>query len=535
MHHLAERVNQISSAVTRIVLFLLSLAGTPVCAQTFITPIEHVIVVVQENRTTDILFQDQNLIAKGADIQRAPDAQPTPLIVCWNPAHTHASWEVEYTLQQRGRGFCGVEVMASKVCQQPACPPDTYVENTPSDPTIQPYWDIAEWYGFANYMFQTNQGPSLPAHEFLFSGTSAPVAFGGVGTVLLPLYKYFNAENPGTGNNADIGCIATSDRQALDIDPIGNESYAYQPRFEGYNYVLPPGYPCYEHQTLTDQLKRAGVSWKYYGYSDPASLWNTPNAIYHICQPDKPGGKCLGSDWQSVDLKDWDVLTDVSSPTCNLAAVSWVIPDGAYSDHPGGTYGGGGPDWVANIINAVGESKCKNADGTSYWDSTAILITWDDWGGFYDHVLPFDVLAGGSCSQWGCGYVYGFRVPLLVVSAYTGTDTAGYISGTQSQGGKTPPYIHDFGSILNFIQYVFRLPQGGIGPGKWPFADHWAPDYWANGSCSKQACLYSLSDFFHFQQSRKFKQIPIQTFRPRDYVNLSGFGGHASEPDLEGP
>ncbi len=72
MHHWAERVNQISSVATRIVLFLLSLAGTPVCAQTFRTPIEHVIVVVQENRTTDNLFQDQKLIANGADIQRAP-------------------------------------------------------------------------------------------------------------------------------------------------------------------------------------------------------------------------------------------------------------------------------------------------------------------------------------------------------------------------------------------------------------------------------------------------------------------------------
>jgi phospholipase C len=84
--------------------------------------------------------------------------------------------------------------------------------------------------------------------------------------------------------------------------------------------------------------------------------------------------------------------------------VSWIIPDGAFSDHAA-LNNGGGPSWVASIVNAIGNSP--------YWANTAIIITWDDWGGWYDHVRPKVIDDGVS---WGSGYVYGFRVPLIVVS-----------------------------------------------------------------------------------------------------------------------
>jgi len=77
---------------------------------------------------------------------------------------------------------------------------------------------------------------------------------------------------------------------------------------------------------------------------------------------------------------------------------------------------------------------------------TAIFITWDDWGGYYDHVAPPQVLV--NCTQWGCGYVYGFRVPLIVISPYV---RANFISKQQ----------HDFGSILKFIEVTFSLPSLG--------------------------------------------------------------------------
>ena len=100
---------------------------------------------------------------------------------------------------------------------------------------------------------------------------------------------------------------------------------------------------------------------------------------------------------------------------------------------------------------------------------------------------------------------------------------------------------------MNFTQYVFGLPQGGIGPinldPTWGFDDYWAPDYYGNGvSCqgNQQTCLFGLSDFFgtwpnFFKQKREFKGIPLLTHKPSDYINLSGFGGVASDPDLETP
>jgi phospholipase C len=117
--------------------------------------------------------------------------------------------------------------------------------------------------------------------------------------------------------------------------------------------------------------------------------------------------------------------------------VSWVIPSGQASDHAGMT-DGTGPSWVASVVNAIGNS--------SYWADTAIFITWDDWGGWYDHVAPPQVLL--NCSQWGCGYVYGFRVPLIVISPYV---KANFIS----------KQAHDFGSILKFIEVTFSLPSLG--------------------------------------------------------------------------
>jgi len=123
------------------------------------------------------------------------------------------------------------------------------------------------------------------------------------------------------------------------------------------------------------------------------------------------------------------------------------MPDGQWSDHAGGGAGSdGGPGWVAAIINAVGgydndhvplrQNPCTdtiNGQQYSYWQDTVILITWDDWGGFYDDVVP----PIGYTNNTGGQYVYGFRVPLLVVSAYAGTyngtSWSGYIFRTQNR------------------------------------------------------------------------------------------------------
>jgi phospholipase C len=117
-----------------------------------------------------------------------------------------------------------------------------------------------------------------------------------------------------------------------------------------------------------------------------------------------------------------------------------VIPTAANSDHAS-VNDGGGPSWVASIVNAIGNSTCDGNRG--YWRNTAILITWDDWGGWYDHEPP-TILPEPQGD-----YQYGFRVPLLFISAYT---PAGYINNVR----------HDFGSILRFVERNFSIREGAL-------------------------------------------------------------------------
>ena len=98
---------------------------------------------------------------------------------------------------------------------------------------------------------------------------------------------------------------------------------------------------------------------------------------------------------------------------------------------------------MSSIVNAVGQSTCKNPDGSSYWSTTAIIVTWDDWGGWYDHEAPtIEPFPQG-------GYQMGFRVPLLVVSAYT---PAGFIGNARE----------DFGSMVRFVEHNFGIAEGSL-------------------------------------------------------------------------
>jgi phospholipase C len=395
---------------------------------------KHIVILVQENRTPDNLFY---AICSARPCSTHPDSStydiqldnwldrhanggttnPTalPLATAFSPYHAHEDF-VAMCDYDAALGGCRMDGAGDVRCK-PHCPantPFTYVDN--SRGLLAPYLFLAENYGWANYMFQTNQGPSFPAHQFLFGATSAPSS----GADHKGTFAAENAQH----NNEINGCIAPAGSTVALINADGVE----------YKNT----YPCYEHQTLGDLLDADKVSWRYYtpGAGD---LWSAPDAIQHICEPDN--GVCTGSIWQKhLALEPTLVLTDIKA--CNLPAVSWVIPSRQYSDHARTNYAGG-PAWVATVINAIGNSACKNGDGTSYWDSTAILVTWDDWGGFYDHEPPtFLPYPEG-------GYQYGFRVPLLFVSAYT---PVGYINNERQ----------DFGSILRFVEFNYGITMGAL-------------------------------------------------------------------------
>jgi phospholipase C len=367
--------------------------------------IKHVVIIFQENRTPDNLFQDQVLISRGADI--VPTGmnslgQPVPLLPIalantFDLSHSHDSF---YAMYDGGKMDGADRVPCVPAANCPPNPQFMYVQTS----DVQPYFQLAEKYTFADRMFQTNEGPSFPAHQFIISGTSAPTATSNL----------FAASNPNIG---PAGCIAPPGELVAMVDPSGQTSSRQ--------------YPCFEHPTITDLLNSAGIIWRYYAPS-AGSIWTGPDAIKHMCQPQTVGGAltCTGSDWNNVIIPPQQVLTDIANQ--HMAQVTWVIPTGATSDHAG-VNDGSGPSWVASVVNAIGNS--------SYWADTAIFITWDDWGGWYDHVAPKVINDGTS---WGSGYVYGFRVPLIVVSPYA---KAAYISHA----------THDFGSILKFIEEAFGL------------------------------------------------------------------------------
>jgi phospholipase C len=414
-------------------------------------PIRHIVIIFQENRTPDNLFQDPVLVSRGADIASSgvnSKGQIIPLSQIdlgtngsnpdyYDLSHAHTAFEQMCHLNT-STGVCAMDgadlIAAGCLPARPGClpmnPQFKYVN--PAD--VQPYFRLAEQYTFADRMFQTNQGPSFPAHQFIISGTSAPTP----GSIL------FAAENP--SDLGPTGCIAPPAQTVAMIDPAGSE--------------LSRQYPCYEHATLTDLLNDAGVSWRYYAPL-AGSIWTAPNAIQHMCGPNATppnATACVGSDWtNNVVLASTEnpapVLTDIANR--RLPSVSWVIPNGVDSDHAQGN-DGSGPSWVASIVNAIGNSH--------YWSDTVIFITWDDWGGWYDHVPPPQILNS---------YEYGFRVPMLVVSPYA---KPAYISHVR----------HDFGSILKFVEERFDLPSLG-------YADAPADD---------------LSDCFNFlQKPTSFQNI----------------------------
>src|SRR5215469_13850598 len=194
--------------------------------------IQHVVIVFQENRTPDNLFQDPVLIAAGADIRisglnssgQTIQLNSSSLGVGYDLGHSHADFVAQYD----GGKMDGADkvAVACYIAPCPANPQFFYVN--PSD--VQPYFQMAEQYTFGDRMFQTNEGPSFPAHQFIISGTSAPTSTSNL----------FFAENTSTlvQGGASAGCATANPTAFVPIiDPWGKE-------FE-------TAYPCADHPTLT--------------------------------------------------------------------------------------------------------------------------------------------------------------------------------------------------------------------------------------------------------------------------------------------
>jgi phospholipase C len=361
--------------------------------------ITHVVIIIQENRSFDNLFNGfsgANTVQYGKNSKgQSVPLESVPLANDYDLSHQHGAFVTEYA----NGNLDGFNLEHATCKGGPSgCPPRAtaaYAYVPESD--VQPYWDMAEQYTVADNMFQTNEGPSFPAHQYLISGAST-ISNGS---------EYSASENPlgpdGKAGDAG-GCDSPRGSTVEIIDQRGDENRTV--------------YPCFDRLSLMDEANEFYVSWKYYVAKLGPGLWNAPDAIEDIRE---------GHSYDNVIAPSSQVLTDIADN--NLASIVWVTPTAAESDHPSSN-DGTGPSWVASIVNAIGESP--------YWNDTAIFVTWDDWGGWYDHVAPTIYNS----------YELGFRVPLVVISPYA---KQGYVSHVQ----------HEFGSILKFTEETFGLPSMG--------------------------------------------------------------------------
>ena len=364
--------------------------------------ITHVVIIVQENRTLDNLFNgfpgadtvQQGLDHNGNTVNLVPRSFTDPE----DPSHSYQSLLQEYA----GGNMNGFDLnpVSLTILGGSGAPADYVYGYVPQSQTTI-YWQLAKQYALADRMFSTEMAPSFPGHLTLIGGQSNRII--GDPTDWNPMVNFV------------WGCDSPSG-SVVDILNAQNQ------------VVAGGGSPCTDFQTLGDMADQKGVTWKYYsGWTDGLDLdgqVSAYDAIKHIR---------YGPDWNKDVPQTWDreyqFYDDVNAK--RLPQISWLTPPALSSDHAG-DLSDSGPDWVAQAVNAIEKSS-------TYASNTAIIVTWDDSGGWYDHVVPPSFN----------GLNYGLRVPLLVISPFT---KQGYVSHV----------THDFGSVLHFAEDAFGL--NCIGP-----------------------------------------------------------------------
>ena len=354
--------------------------------------INHVVIIIQENRSFDNLFATYPG-ADGATTGRTHTGQIVPLqkAPLDDPEDITHQWAT-FVKEYDGGKMDGFDLIHFGSGGGPPAGLFPYQYVDPAK--IRPYWAMAQQYVLADHMFERQASGSFIGHQDLIAA-GTPVG-PGASVVDSPSTQPWGCDGePGTRTS-----LLTK-----------HQSLKYQGPF-----------PCFDYPTMADSLDAKGVSWKYYtprfNFRNGGWLWTAFDAIKSVR---------YGPDWKNVVTPQSKVFDDIAAN--KLPAVSWLIPDKHDCDHPGsGSHYG--PSWVASVVNAIGKSPA--------WKTTAVIVIWDDWGGFYDHEPPPQVDYQGL----------GFRVPMLVISPYV---PQGSISHTQ----------YEFASILKFIEDNWGLPRLG--------------------------------------------------------------------------
>ncbi len=359
--------------------------------------IQHVVVIMQENRSFDEYFG----LYPGADGLPRQNGQFTVCIPdpanggCMRPYHDptdvngggpHGSSNAAADINAgKMDGFIGQAEGGRKGCAQtvdPTCTNSvkTDVMGYKDARDIPNYWSYAQSFVLQDQLFQPNASWSFPQHLYMVSEWSAKCS-----RVNDPMSCVTNIDAPGSPLVGGAGAI-NGDNQASRNFAWTSLTYLLYTHHVSWRYYVAEGLqPDCEDDAAACAPRQQRV-----GTPD---IWNP-----------LPGFTDVRADGQLSDVQTIDHFY-ADARAGNLPAVSWIVPNGAVSEHPPGLVTAG-QKYVTTLINTIMK--------TPAWSSTAIFLTWDDWGGFYDHVKPPTVDSAG----------YGLRVPGLVISPYA---KAGYI------------------------------------------------------------------------------------------------------------
>ena len=356
-------------------------------------PIKHVVFIIKENRTFDNYFA-RYPGADGATHAELSDGREVRLTVAtdvFEPDIGHGF--TDGVIAVNGGRMNGFDLVTNG---------ETMNGFTSFTRKGMPnYWAYADEFVLSDRTFSSMYGPTFPAHLYTMAAQAGRVtgnkletnAEGGycddAGETVYRFTKMTQRERR----------IVMAAEEQANMGVVGD----FWERVRA----------CFDFEVLPDQLNERGISWRY--HVADGSWMNALLVIKHMR---------FSKYWGKNVAPEEDFLRDIENN--KLKDVTWVVPPPGVNEHPGGPSVCVGENWTVQHINAIMQSK--------HWKDTAIFLTYDDFGGFYDHVPPphYDIMGLGP------------RVPMLIISPWA---KQGYIDST----------TYEFSSVLKFIETVFGL------------------------------------------------------------------------------
>ncbi len=372
-------------------------------------PIKHVVFVVKENRTFDNYFgsypgadgatEGKTFDGRVVPLTEAPDVQPFDL------GHSFLAGLISINGGEMN-GFNRINTATNKPAEALAGYSMFRREGIPN------YWAYADRFVLADHFFTSMYGPTFPEHLYVVAAQANQV----VGNTDDDIPEYCDDPSEESPRFRD-GLTEAEQRRIMQLEREVLEDYPAN--FEEIASYWERVQSCFDIPVLPDRLEEAGISWKYYA---PENVFmNAMQAVRHVR---------FGPMWNKVRDPD-EFVEDLEAD--ELPQVSWLVPPIPFNDHPGGQRSVcAGENWFVEQVNAVMQSK--------YWKDTAIVLVWDDFGGFYDHVLPpqYDIMGLGP------------RTPALIISPWTRR-------GSNPDGGYVDDNVYEFSSVLAFIEDLHGL------------------------------------------------------------------------------